>query len=197
MNLQFQSFEGAAIRAVFEPLAQLRIRVFRDFPYLYEGSMAYELEYLNTYAASERAFLYAVFDGTLMIGATTCIPLADETEEVQAPFLKAGMDVSEVFYLGESVLLPAYRGLGLGHRFFDAREAHAATFGTYRITSFCAVERPADHPLRPADYRTLDDFWQKRGYQKAPDLQTKFSWPDLGEDAPSLKTMIYWTRQLE
>jgi GNAT superfamily N-acetyltransferase len=197
MNLQFQSFEGAAIRSVFEPLAQLRIRVFRDFPYLYEGSMAYELEYLNTYAASERAFLHAVFDGTHMIGATTCIPLTDETEEVQAPFLKAGMDVSEVFYLGESVLLPAYRGLGLGHRFFDAREAHAAKFGTYRITSFCAVERPADHPLRPADYRPLDDFWQKRGYQKAPNLQTKFSWPDLGEDVPSLKTMTYWTRQLE
>ncbi|MDO8969820.1 MAG: GNAT family N-acetyltransferase, partial [Saprospiraceae bacterium] len=176
MNLQFQSFEGAAIRSVFEPLAQLRIRVFRDFPYLYEGSMAYELEYLTTYAASERAFLFAVFDGTLMIGATTCIPLADETEEVQAPFLKAGMDVSEVFYLGESVLLPAYRGLGLGHRFFDAREAHASKFGTYRITSFCAVERSEDHPLRPAVYRPLDDFWQKRGYQKAPNLQTKFSW---------------------
>jgi GNAT superfamily N-acetyltransferase len=196
MELQFQSYEGAAIASVFEPLAKLRIAVFRDFPYLYEGTLEYEQDYLKTYAASERAFLFAAFKGDQMVGATTCIPLTDETEEVQAPFLAAGIPLSEVFYFGESILLPEYRGLGLGHRFFDAREAHAAKFGTYQLTSFCAVDRPADHPLRPSGYRPLDDFWMKRGYKKAPSLTTQFSWPDLGEPASTPKTMIYWTRFL-
>lgn len=196
MNLDFKSFLGSDIQTVFEPLAKLRIAVFRDFPYLYEGSLEYEKEYLKTYAAAPNAYLFAAFEGAQMIGATTCIPLADETEEVQAPFLAAGIPLGEVFYFGESILLPNYRGMGLGHRFFDAREAHAAQFGTYRITSFCAVDRPIDHPLRPASYRPLDEFWIKRGYQKAPELQTEFSWPDLGAPNSTPKPMIYWTRPL-
>ncbi len=196
MNRRFQSFEGSEICAVFEPLARLRIAVFRDFPYLYEGSLDYEREYLNTYATAPRAFLFAVFDGEVMVGATTCIPLTDETEEVQSPFQAAGLDLSKVFYFGESILLPAYRGLGLGHRFFDAREAHAASFSSYGSTAFCAVDRPESHPLRPSGYRPLDDFWAKRGYRKAPNLTTQFAWPDLGESMATLKTMIFWTRPL-
>jgi GNAT superfamily N-acetyltransferase len=196
MNLQFQTFEGAAIRTVFEPLAQLRITVFRDFPYLYEGSLEYEQEYLMTYANSDQALLFAVFEGGKMVGATTCIPLTDETEDVQEPFLAAGIPLSYVFYFGESILLPEYRGMGLGRRFFDVREAHAASFGDYRLTCFCAVDRPLDHPLRPSDYRPLDEFWSKRGYIKTPGLSTQFSWPDLGESNATPKTMIYWTRLL-
>lgn len=196
MSLQFESYQGAAIQAILEPLALLRIAVFREFPYLYEGSLAYEMDYLNTYVRSDRALVFAVWDGGQMVGATTCIPLADETEEVQAPFLGANIPVSEVFYFGESILLPQYRSLGIGHRFFDVREAHAASFGSFRLTSFCAVDRPTDHPLRPADYRPLDDFWGKRGYKKDPSLVTQFSWPDLGETLSTPKPMIYWTRPL-
>ena len=197
MPLHFEHYRGTAIESVFEPLAVLRIAVFYDFPYLYEGTLEYERAYLRTYAQSERSLLFAVFDGDQMVGATTCIPLADETEEVQAPFLKAGFDLSEVFYFGESILLPAYRGLGLGHRFFDEREAHAAQFGTFKFTSFCGVQRPDNHPLRPAYYRPLDDFWTGRGYRKVPELNTEFSWPDLGETISTTKTMIYWIRGLD
>jgi len=196
MKLHYNTFKGAGIRAVFDPLARLRIAVFRDFPYLYEGTLEYELEYLNTYADADRALLFAVFDGDRMVGATTCIPLADETEEVQAPFRAAGFNLEEVFYFGESILLPEYRGLGLGHRFFDVREAHAASFGAYQLTCFCAVDRPVDHPLRPAGYRPLDTFWTKRGYRLEPGLQTTFSWPDLGETVSTPKIMNFRVRPL-
>ena len=196
MKLHYNTFKGAGIRAVFDPLARLRIAVFRDFPYLYEGTLEYELEYLNTYADADRALLFAVFNGDRMVGATTCIPLADETEEVQAPFRAAGFNLEEVFYFGESILLPEYRGLGLGHRFFDVREAHAASFGAYQLTCFCAVDRPVDHPLRPEGYRPLDMFWAKRGYRLEPGLQTTFSWPDLGETVSTPKTMNFRVRPL-
>lgn len=140
--------------------------------------------------------LFAVFDGDQMVGGTTCLPLRDETTEVQAPFIREGYDLDTVFYFGESLLLPNYRGHGLGHRFFDEREAHVRTFGTYLTTTFCAVQRPADHPLRPEYYRPLDAFWQQRGYQLDPALQTMFSWPDLGETEDSAKVMQFWRKEL-
>lgn len=170
--------------------------VFRDYPYLYEGNIEYERAYLETYLQSERSFLFAAFDGDQMIGATTCIPLSDETAAVQAPFLAAGFNLETVFYFGESILLPQYRGLGLGHLFFNEREAHAASFGTFSTTCFCAVVRPENHPLRPASYQPLDAFWLKRGYTKAPQLRSQFSWPDIGSTESTLKDMVYWTKAI-
>lgn len=193
-DLTFHHYIGPQIRTVFEPLARLRIAVFREFPYLYEGSIAYETTYLETYAQSRRSLLFAVFEEGQMVGATTCLPLTDETAAVQEPFRKAGYDLSTILYFGESLLLPSYRGLGLGHRFFDEREAHAARFGTYPITCFCAVQRPTDHPLRPTDYRPLDSFWQRRGYQREPRLQSTFYWPDLSEAEETGKPMVYWLK---
>lgn len=195
-TLTFSHQTGRGFADVFDELAALRIAVFRDFPYLYEGTVDYEKTYLQTYAEAERAFLLAVYDGTQLVGATTCIPLADETAEVKKPFMEAGYDLETVFYFGESILLPTYRGRGLGHRFFDAREAHASSFGTYALTCFCAVQRPDDHPLRPKGYQPLDAFWAKRGYQKAPELQSWFAWPDIGATQSTEKPMVYWTRPL-
>lgn len=195
-ELDFVQKNGREIESVFPELAQLRITVFRDYPYLYEGTVEYEKEYLQTYADAPRAALFAVYDGSSLVGASTCIPLANETEDVQKPFIEADYDLNKVFYFGESILLPKYRGLGLGHRFFDAREAHACSFGEYTLACFCAVLRPDNHPMRRADYQPLDAFWTKRGYRKEPKLQSLFDWPDVGETESTVKPMVYWTRSL-
>lgn len=191
--LRVERLTGAAARALFPDLARLRITVFREWPYLYDGDAAYEEAYLSTYADSAGGVIVAAFDGEAVVGAATAVPLADEPDEVVAPFRQAGVPVEDVFYLGESVLLPAYRGRGLGHAFFDGREARARELG-YGITAFCAVQRPADHPLRPAGYVPLDGFWQKRGYLPRPDLETTFSWTDVGETAETRKPMRFWLR---
>ena len=195
-QLTTQHVIGSQIATVFDQLAALRIAVFRDYPYLYEGSVDYEKTYLKTYAQSDRAMLFTVFDGEQLIGATTCIPLRDETDETQEPFRRMGYDLNTIFYFGESLLLPAYRGQKLGHRFFDERESYVRWQGSYTMTAFCAVQRPADDPRRPADYRPLDAFWLQRGYQPNSSLQTTFSWPDIGETESTPKLMQFWTKPI-
>ncbi|GLU50638.1 GNAT family acetyltransferase [Dyadobacter frigoris] len=194
MSLSFLTKQGQAIESVFDDLAKLRIAVFRDYPYLYEGTEEYEKDYLKIYSNSDSSFLFAIYDGEKMVGATTCIPLRDETEDIQAPFKEAGFDISSIFYFGESILLSQYRGLGLGHRFFDAREEYAESFGTFKTTCFCSVER-INHPAEPADYRPNDTFWIKRGYKKVPNLKATMEWPDIGETISTPKTMIFWMRE--
>ena len=194
--MEFKPYFGQQIADVITPLGELRISVFRDFPYLYEGSLLYEENYLQIYVDAPEAMLFSVWDGSRMVGATTCIPLRNETEEVQEPFEKADLPSDKIFYFGESILLPSYRGKGLGKRFFAEREQHAASSGRYQSVYFCGVERPDDHPLRPANYRPLDPFWKAQGYQPAG-LVSYFQWRDIGEETESKKKRNYWWKDLQ
>jgi GNAT superfamily N-acetyltransferase len=191
-RLSYRWLHGKEIKNAVEKLAALRITVFRDFPYLYDGDIAYEKAYIQTYIKSQRSLLFAVFDGEKMVGATTCIPLNDETHDVQEPFLKLDLDLNEIFYFGESILLKEYRGLGIGNLFFEEREKHAFSYSETQTTCFCSVKRPIHHTLRPSDYQPLDDFWIKRGYIKSADLVSVFNWKDIGDPEPSNKMMEYW-----
>lgn len=192
-TLRIESRRGEGLRSAFGPLAELRIRVFREFPYLYEGSLEYEEKYLDVYARSPRSLVVLAWDGALVVGASTVIPLADAPAEMQEPFVRAGLDLARVDYFGESVVLPEYRGRGLGSRFFELREAHAASEGL-AVCAFSAVERALDHPLRPPGYVPNDAFWRKRGYKKAPELKSELSWLDVDQATPTKKQMIFWLK---
>lgn len=194
-ELRIECVTGAAIGPWLAALAELRIRVFRDWPYLYDGDAAYEAEYLRTYAASPRSLFVLALDGDEVVGCSTAVPLADENASFQAPFVAAGIDLSGICYFGESVLDARYRGRGLGHRFFDEREAQARAFGL-RATAFCAVQREEGDPRRPAGHRPLDEFWRARGYRDRPDLVAEFAWKEVGEPAPRAHRMKFWMREL-
>lgn len=194
--LRLERLTGERLEAWLPELARLRITVFHDFPYLYEGSFEYEQRYLRTYAAAADSVIVGAFDGERVIGAATGLPLEHEPESLTGPFRERGYKVEEIFYFGESVLLKAYRGRGIGVAFFDEREAHARELGRFRYAAFCGVVRPADHPRRPPDYVPLDAFWQKRGYVPIPGLIGHLSWRDLDETSESAKPMQFWIKQL-
>ena len=197
MTLRLENFNGPALEPHLDSLGALRIAVFREYPYLYDGTLEYERTYLRTYLDSPRSLVVLAFDGPRVVGATTCVPLADEGPEFRAPFEAAGFPIESICYFGESILLPAYRGTGAGRAFFERREAHALTLPDLRYTAFCAVDRPADHPHRPADHRPLDDFWTRQGYRKRPDLQCEFLWKEIDEPEPTPKTLTFWLKEWE
>ena len=186
---------GKHIDAYIDALAQLRIDVFRDYPYLYAGDLGYEADYLGRYAANPQSFFVLAFKENQLIGAATGQPLQDEVDEFRRPFDHQGIPAHQVFYYGESVLRRDYRGLGIGKRFMAEREQHARQQG-FSIAAFCAVERPADHPLKPAGYQPLHGFWQAQGYQRHPELATTFSWQDITASAETAKPMVFWLKTL-
>ena len=193
--VRIELLTGSAIGLVLDDLARLRIAVFRDFPYLYDGDLDYETWYLGRFAAAPDAMVVGAFADEQLVGAATTLPLIHEHGDFQPPFRAHGINPAHVFYLAESVLLPAWRGRGIGHAFFDARKAAGRQLG-FETAAYCAVVRPADHPLRPADYRPLDAFWRKRGYRPVEGLTTHFPWKDLSEAAETAKPMQFWSKAL-
>ncbi len=192
-QIQHQTALGSNISELIPALGELRIRVFHDFPYLYEGSQDYEENYLQVYTKNPLSIAYVVFDGEKAVGATTGMPLSAESTEIQQPFLDRGMNIDEIFYFGESILLNEYRSRGIGHLFFDVREKHALENG-FKITAFCSVIRPEDHPLKPGDYRPNEPFWTKRGYTKQ-DYSCRMSWLDRNETKETQKELQFWTKE--
>jgi GNAT superfamily N-acetyltransferase len=187
---------GEALPALIPDLARLRVQVFRAWPYLYDGDENYERDYLQIYVSSPRAAVIVARAGIHIVGASTCLPLSDETASVQAPFRDAGYDPARFFYFGESVLEPGMRGRGLGVRFFQEREAHARAVSACDYAAFCAVQRPDRHPSRPADTTALDEFWTRRGFTRRPDLACKMIWKDVGVPDSTEKTLVFWLKSL-
>lgn len=194
-TITIETLTGAALLPYLKDLARLRITVFREYPYLYEGDAAYESTYLARYTRDGGAVVLAR-DGAAVIGAATCLPLAAESDAIRAPFEDHGLDPARFFYFGESVLLPAYRGRGIGHAFFDAREAHAAAAPGIAHACFCAVVRHEDDPRRPASWRPLAGFWRRRGYVPYPDLVCHMAWREIGAEAEARHDLSFWLRPL-
>lgn len=195
-KMEILKLNGAEARAVASELAELRLKVFWDFPYLYEGTLDYEKKYLETYFKAKHSFVLVVKDKEKIVGATTGIWAKEEEESFKKPLEDYGLNTDEVFYFGESVLLPQYRGLGLGKIFMEERESYARSLGFIKILAFCSVERPIDHPLRPADYRPLDEFWRSRGFIPASGLTTEYVWKDRHETHETSKKMNYWLKYI-
>ena len=96
----------------------------------------------------------------------------------------------------ESILLPAYRGRGLYRHFFAEREAHARGFDQYEWITHCAVQRPDDHPARPADHEPLDAVWRHFGYEPRADLVARYPWRDVGHAEETTKPLLFWLKRL-
>ncbi|MEM9578657.1 MAG: GNAT family N-acetyltransferase [Pseudomonadota bacterium] len=195
MALDIRVLAGDELRAAIPSVAALRIEVFRDFPYLYDGDLLYEERYLAPYTETPQAVLIGAYEGDQLVGASTGMPLNAHADDFSAAFANCDIPQSEVFYCAESVLLPAYRGQGVGHVFFDLREAEAKAQGL-TFSAFCSVLRARDHPLRPASYQPLDRFWRARGYAPLPGVIAVFDWKDIGETRETPKQLQFWGRRL-
>ena len=74
-SIRVEPLAGDEIAAALPALAQLRMRVFAAYPYLYEGSLAYEQRYLEKFAAADGAVIVAAWAGDTIVGAATASPM--------------------------------------------------------------------------------------------------------------------------
>jgi GNAT superfamily N-acetyltransferase len=194
--IHFRQFRGKEAYPCLGLLADLRIKIFRDFPYLYDGDLNYEKKYLETYFSSANSYVAICYDADRAIGACTAILLADEQKEFQQAFLEKNIDTNKICYFGESILEKEYRGKGIGNLFMDMRINFAKELRGVNQAVFCAVIRSPAHPEKPKDYVPLDNFWIKRGFQKLIGFEAEYAWKDIGEETESQKKMQFWRKEL-
>jgi GNAT superfamily N-acetyltransferase len=185
---------GSAIRPQLLDIAALRMRIFREWPYCYDGTLDYERDYLSELASDQRSAVVLVSTAQRILGCSTCMPMESAHRAFKNAVRPLGVPLNQVCYFGESVLDSGWRGRGFGRQFFTIREQIAAELGR-KLISFCAVERSEDDPRRPADFKSLEPMWTRFGYQKT-DLICHFHWRELGNMDESEQQMRFWTKPL-
>lgn len=186
---------GPAITAALDDLATLRLDIFREYPYLYQGRREDELNYLNSYASAPDACVIVARDVSDMIGAATGMPLVHEDAQLRAPFAGTGLSLDGVYYVGELLFRPAYRNAGLGTKLLGRMESQVRSFGRFSTLTCATVERPDDHPLRPGDHVPISRFLGRTGFVRLPGVTTRFSWCE-SDGVERDHSMQLWSKDL-
>lgn len=194
MIVKEELLTGAAVEAALEALASLRITIFREYPYLYDGQREDELSYLRLYTAAD-ACVVTASDSGVMVGAASGTPLCREQKEMLEAFNGSAYALDELFYVGEVLFLPAYRNCGLGLRLLERVEEHVRTCGKYRYVTCATIVRPDNHPLRPENYVPIDRFLDRTGFIKLHGVVTNFTWKE-NDGIKREHPMQFWVKEL-
>lgn len=99
--LTIRVLSGSQAKQYCKDMTQIRLLVYKEFPYLYQGTFECEAEYLETYFKSPNATVLLVFDHDKVVGFSSSIPLAEEVDDLKEPFIKKGLDLKNYLYINE------------------------------------------------------------------------------------------------
>lgn len=185
-----QIIRGNEIADHIEELGQFRIAIFKEFPYLYAGDMDVERKYLAG-TVSEESILVTQRDEYGLLGVCTGLPLKNEQEQLKQPFV--GCNIDEIFYIGEVMVRDGWRGKGIGSLLLSTMIDTVDPI-KYKKWFLCAVDREANHPLRPDNYRSPDSLWTKFGFKQQLHAKVYFAYKDIGNAVETNKPMNVWVR---
>ncbi|WBF66921.1 GNAT family N-acetyltransferase [Desulfovibrio subterraneus] len=195
MNFRTRMVKGAELLPHLESLADLRLTIFCEFPYLYQGDKSHELDYLKVYAESPDAMAIMGWEGEAVAGAVTGVPLASEAAEFTAGFAGTAYPVEQGYYIGELLFHRQFRGGGRGSVLLEQAEAHVRSLNRFRYLACATVVRPDNHPMRPSDFVPIERFLQRHAYDRMDGVTTMMQWPELG-GASLEHVMQFWVKEL-
>lgn len=200
MNIKIKAYFGKDIIQWIDQMAELRLSEFKEFPYLYSGSMAIEKNYLSCYAKEEHGLFLIAFDNEDIVGIASGIPLVKSSEVVPGAleiFHKNKIDTEYYYYFGEFIVRPEYRNKGIFSKlFFD--ECEIVKKLGYKSACLMTVDREYNHPQKPINYRNADEIWMEFGFAKTNYKLTQ-QWPTImanGEIHDIKHSLTFWIKDI-
>ncbi len=178
-------------------VSNLRLTYFREYPYLYEGSIDEEKVYLDWLTKLPNSAVVVAYLKDEPVGFITGAPFCNYDEHFKGSielFESAGLKPSSYYYVSEVIVVPKHRGKGLARKLFAAIEEYAKRL---HFTACCFVTESYEaHPLKPENYRSLTPLWHKLGYEKSA-LSITYSWQTLQYDksvTTQTHNLDYWLK---
>jgi GNAT superfamily N-acetyltransferase len=194
MNYKIQFFKESEALAYIPELAKLRIEIFKEYPYLYDGDFEYEQKYLSKFVHAPESLIALVFDTDKIVGAFSGLPMRYEEGNLQSVWEE---ELDSLYYFSELLLLPGYRKFGIGSQLMSQAEKWVEQLDTeYTKLVLATVIRAENHPSKPIDYQSLNTLWEKFDYTLLKGKTCTIAWKELGEIIESEKPMQFWSKEL-
>lgn len=189
-GLVIKTFQGKDISPHVKAITDLCLIIYKEKPYLYEGTEEEYRPFIEYYADSETNRACLLFDESKPVGVAIGMPLHAMRDKYREPFLSMRPEENpdELFYLGELLLLKDYRGNNLGKQMYLECERLATQEGFKKIC-FCKIDEPESD-------QSLDGFWKKLGFEKCEEGTFVVYWKNVGESDESPHQMRYWIKSL-
>jgi len=194
--MEFQVVTGHQFTQHINAIAHLRIAIFKEYPYLYDGKLADEATYLKSYAASKNTLLIIAKDQGKIVGAITGIPLAETDEIFRMPFEKYHFSVHSIFYLGEILLFKEYRGKGVGYKMYKMLEDLVRKNKQYEKIAIAEVLRDENDPRKPHNYVSVHKLWERLGFIEHPELIVQIPYKEIDSEKKVPHSLIFSFKDL-
>jgi len=195
--VNFQIVTGQQLQQHIDAIAALRISIFKEYPYLYDGDMQSEMDYLKSYSKSKNSILIIVKDQGNIVGALTGIPLAEADEMFLTPFAKNQLPIHHIFYLGEILLSKEYRGKGIGYQMYRMFEDLVRQKKQYQKIAIAEVIRNQHDPRKPKNYISVHKLWERLGYIEHPEMVMQFSYKEVDSSGKIPHSFVFSFKDLE
>ena len=181
---EFKISKGDDLKELIPEISKARLELFKEFPYLYEGTYEDELKYLNEFVNNPKSIILTVHKENKLIAFVTATAVEsgfELTEAIKDLMQKQGLDTSKYFYISEMMVYPEFRSFELQNQLKKDIENYARE-NSYTMTCFLSVFRENNHPLRPQDYKEISRLWKFNKYRKT-NISVKFEWNTVQKDS--------------
>lgn len=188
-GIHLETFKGNAISPYIQDITDLSLTIYREYPYLYEGTEEEYMPFIEYYSYSQNGIACILFDNDKPIGVAIGMPMNEMREKYKQPLLNyyTETDFDSLFYLGEFLLLKEYRGQGFSKQMYLELEQQVRKTGFSSKIFFCEID----------NYRSLDKFWSKLGFKLCGNLSFTVYWRNVSELEDSPHNMIYLMKSLQ
>lgn len=197
-TIQIKTFKQQEIAPYSQQLYVLCKQVYQEYPYLFLPSEhdSYS-EYFESLDDISNSIACIAFDQEKVIGAAIGLPIKKANNRVLEAFDGKNMDLGQMYYLGELVLLPKYRKQGIGSAIYYHFEAAVKEMNHYNSIALCQIEDPRYDSLKPRGYVPNDRLWEKLGFVHHPQIYFNSLWVNVNQTEPSPHHLVFWIKTLD
>ena len=196
--MEFLVLKGLEIEKYLDDVIKLRIAVFREYPYLYDGNIEYEKEYFKDFIKDQTARVILVKDSGKVVAVATSIALSNAhlCDDTHKPFVGKGYDVDRFYYYGEIMIDKAYRNKGISKQIYRLRQKEAVSLG-FDMLCFATIIKDTDNV--PVDYFDPSQMWRSMGFVEHLDMQVECEWPKIQNDGSTkdqTSKLNFWIKKI-
>jgi len=193
--IRVETFQGEEIAPYTNEIVQLCNKIYREYPYLYNGEDAGYESYLESYSQSKEAIICLAFADEKAVGIAAGIPMSQRRNRYDQTLLEHGYDPDALFYLGEFGLKPEYQGRGIEEVMYQSIEDFARKNRNLTTICFWEIANSLDLSQRHSGYLPKEDFWKKLGFIRHPELNFVIFWTNINESQDSPHSAVYWLKE--